>query len=183
MVFGCSSPPMGRLSGWEAGEERISSGPAELVKVAADQGVADDGIVGGLVLLLLLLSLLLLFISKGLGGASSSLIRLLADTCGGRLYGELTFPIELTSAELTSGELSFPIELICPSQLNFCDELFWSTELNFDVSEDWPLSILKLCLCSELTDWTDSKVFVDAEFSTFSKISCLRPVAGRPELC
>ena len=105
---------MGRLSGWEAGEERISSGPAELVKVAADQGVADDGIVGGLVLLLLL-PLLLLFISKGLGVASSSLIRLLADTCGGRLYGELTFPIELTSAELTSGELSFPIELICPS--------------------------------------------------------------------
>ena len=111
MVFGCSNPPMGRLSGWEAGEERLSSGPAELVKVAAaDQGVADDGIVGGLVL-----PLLLLFISKGLGGASSSLIRLLADTCGGRLYGELTFPIELTSAELTSGELSFPIELICPS--------------------------------------------------------------------
>ena len=114
-MFGCSSPPMGRLSGWEAGEEeRISSGPAELV--AADQGVADDGIVGGLVLPLLLLPLLLLlFISKGLGGASSSLIRLLADTCGGRLYGELTFPFELTSAELTSGELSFPIELICPS--------------------------------------------------------------------
>ena len=50
---------MGRLSGWEAGEEeRLSSGPAELVKVAADQGVADDGIVGGLVLPLLLLLLL-----------------------------------------------------------------------------------------------------------------------------
>ena len=108
-MFGCSKPPMGRLSGWDAGEEeRLSSGPAELVKVAADQGVADDGIVGGLVLLLLLL--LLLFISKGLGGASSSLIRLLADTCGGRLYGELTFPFELTS-----GEFLFPIELICPS--------------------------------------------------------------------
>jgi hypothetical protein len=38
----------------------------------------------GVVLLLLTLALLLL-ISRGLGGASNSLSRLLAETCGGRL--------------------------------------------------------------------------------------------------
>ena len=70
-----------RLRGWEGGEERLSSGPVA-VEVAGAHGVAPGDIVVLLLLptLLLLLLLLLFFISKGLGGASNSLSRLLADT-------------------------------------------------------------------------------------------------------
>ena len=89
MVLGCSRPPMGglrpRLRAWQGGEERLSSGlvSGELAAAAgATHGVAPPGEV---VVLLLLLPTLLLLISRGLGGASNSLIRLLADTCGGRL--------------------------------------------------------------------------------------------------
>ena len=77
---GCSKPPKGvpRLRGWVGGEDRLSSGPVA-VELAGAHGVAPGDIV---VLLLLptLLLLLLLFISRGLGGASNSLSRLLADT-------------------------------------------------------------------------------------------------------
>ena len=71
------------MRAWQGGEERLSSGlvSGELVAGAA-HGVAPPGEV---VVLLLLLPTLLLLISRGLGGASNSLIRLLADTCGGRL--------------------------------------------------------------------------------------------------
>jgi len=81
LVLGCSRP---RLSGWQGGEERLSSGlvSGELVAAAGAHGVAPPDEV---VVLLLLMATLLLLISRGPGGASNSLIRLLADTCGGRL--------------------------------------------------------------------------------------------------
>ena len=52
---------------------------AVLLVVAGAHGVAPDCIE------VLLLFVLLLLITRGLGGASNSLSRLLADTCGGRL--------------------------------------------------------------------------------------------------
>ena len=72
------------MRAWQGGEERLSSGlvSGELAAAGATHGVAPPGEV---VVLLLLLPTLLLLISRGLGGASNSLIRLLADTCGGRL--------------------------------------------------------------------------------------------------
>ena len=80
VALGGWEPPRGRS---KEGDPKLSGSGLQSVAVllvaAGAHGVAPDCIE---VLLLFVLSLL---ITRGLGGASNSLSRLLADTCGGRL--------------------------------------------------------------------------------------------------